>query len=335
MGAFFYFKKTKTHKRLKMKTLITLTLIILSFQNQAFIGKLLEVTGGGQKQLPNCDSEYIKERKHNKDYSDSYWMNQLNKANKSNDYCRQAQLWWHFYLVMPKYYMNNQGHEQTIKALYNGGFFMELQWQIKNYRKEKGYKETIEYYQVSSYWNYINEQAERDGKRNGCFNTLGYYEDPVSGERFTLLEEAFMSTNDFIRRYPDSENIERVEQAKNRIKNLNGNRLLCTAKSSLNIMEKRKGGANAENYWSVYTRLAQILTNYQESEAVEESLYLMATIIKKIEIKTASRSTSPVGESFDFLYSEDWQPKFDQLVEILNSEYNSSPWTQKLRQEFL
>jgi outer membrane protein assembly factor BamD (BamD/ComL family) len=318
-----------------MKQLITLLIITISLNNQAFVGKLLEAAAGGPKNLPNCDSEAIKERKYDKDFSDQYWMKQLNKAQKKGDYCRQAQLWWHFYLVMPKYYMDNQGHEQTIKALYKGNFFLELQWQIKNFRKERGHKESVDYMQVSSYWKHIDEQAKRDEKRNGCFNTLGYYEDPISGERFTLLEEGFMSTNDFLKRYPESVHAQEVEKAKKHLKDLNGRKLLCSAKSSFKIMENSKNRIGAENYWSIYTRLAQILANYQESKAVEESLYLMAVIIKKIDAMTEGRSNSPVDETFDFLYQENWNTKLDQIIDILVVEYSSSPWTQKVRQEFL
>lgn len=315
-----------------MKTPILILTIFLSLSaNANFIGRLIEKGGGGPKELPNCDSEYMKDRELENDYPSSYWMNQLNKAVKRDDYCRQAQLWWHFYLVQPKYFMDNDGWVRTIEALYHGRFFLELQWQIKNYRKEKGHKEIVDYIQVSSYWTHLDDLVKRDAY-NKCLNPRGYYENPINGDRYSLIEEAFMSSNDFIKRYPDSKYTEEVEKKREWIKDLNGRLLLCNTKNTLQSIERKKGGPGPHNYWAIYKRLAQIVANYQESQAIEESLYLMIYTINRIEILTKGESRSTVDESYDFLYKEDWRPKFNKLVEILLTEYPNSPWADKIRQ---
>lgn len=287
-------------------------------------------------QIDNCDSEFIKEHQ-NYDYKNppknyfnkNHWLKQLEKAKTRKNYCRQAQIYYHLFNTMPyREYKRFKGHEKVIESLLAGHYFLELQWQVRNYREEYGVNERVEFMQVKSYWHYI-DQLNRDQR---CVAPKAYYTNPRTKKEFRLTTEAHLSANDFLKKFPESAYAQSVQKKKDDIKDAHVLSLICETKSVQSILDNRKESKNtAYNYFPMYKRLATVVANYKTNHRVDEAIYLLIGICHKLDEKTQHGILYPEHPD-NFIFSEDWLSKASSLKSILWENFPSSPWTHKLSQ---
>jgi outer membrane protein assembly factor BamD (BamD/ComL family) len=325
-----------------MKSLSLLfTLIILNNANASnldFIDGLFSVTKPGE--ILNCDSEDVKEhRKYNyknppKNYFNAdHWFKEIAKAEKRKDYCRASQGYFHLYNIIPfKQYHELEIQKKVIESLYKGKYFLELQWQVRNYREAYGDNEEVEIMQVKSYWPYVEYIKEK----NRCINPTGYYLDSKTGKELNIVKEAHISINVFLKNFPNSKYTAELEEKRKYVKNTNAFKLVCEAKSATNALIRVKE-VKIYHYLSIYKRLAQVVANYQESDVIEEAIYLLIDTSVKIQtlakLPIANNDTDQ-NHPYNSMYEEDWQVRIDGLMNILNENFPDSEWTVKANELF-
>jgi hypothetical protein len=321
-----------------MKALIILSLISLNshaLELNIFDGLFGKIKPG---ELLNCDSEDLKEhRKY--DYKNppkyyfnkNHWLKQLEKAKKQGDYCRQSQINFHLYNAMTHVeYRNYKGHLKVVENLLAGNYFLELQWQVRNYREVRGENEYVEYMQVKSYWYYIN----RLNKDQRCVAPKGYYTDPRTKKDFKFTTEAHLSTNDFLNKFPNSKYSAEVKKMSAEIKDARVLGLICETQSVQRKLNARNDSKNtAYNYFPLYKRLSQVVANYQESHRIDEAIYMLIGVCNKLDQKT--KNGVPPGYTYaehpdNFIFDEDWIDKANSLKEILRANFPNSQWTKQI-----
>jgi len=325
-------------------TLILFTLILLmidtGFAHANSLNSLLEFTK--PTLLDNCDSEDVKEYK-DYDYKNppltysnkKFWFKEIQKANKKKDYCRKAQALFHLYNFLPwKEYHELEIHKKVITSLYQGEYFFELQWQIKNYRELYGTNEDVEIMKVKSYWNAIDKM----NSRQKCISQSGYYTDPRTHNDYDFVTEAYLSANEFLNNHPESKYSKEVDAKLSSLKDARVLKLICTSKNALDQLQKRSESKNtAYHYFAQYKRLTEIIVNFKEQERVDEVIFILIDICQKIDEKIQRgifKTGTYANHPDEFIFSENWQEKASKLREILEENYPKSPWTHQIQRVY-